>query len=568
MPSNDSSLEEIKSRIDIVEMISEYVSLKKAGHNWKGLCPFHSEKTPSFMVNPSRQIYKCFGCGSGGDIFSFVMQHENLGFREALVLLAKKAGVTLKDTGIGAGAAGEKEELFNITRQALDFFRQSLTKSLKAADYLRKRGVGEDAQNFFSLGYAPRSWDALKNHLEGKGFRTEALLKAGLIVRGDKGLYDKFRDRVIFPIFNLQGEAVAFGGRVMDSSEPKYLNSPETPLFNKSRMLYGLNNAKKHIKDAGSALLMEGYLDVITAYTNGFKNAVAPLGTAFTQEQGKLIKRFTDNAILFFDRDEAGVKAAKNATGILVGCGLNVMLSSLPEGEDPDSFIRRQGSEAFNKLLGNPLTLIDFLLQQKKQRHQIIGDAVEIISKADDLSQAVHVRRLSEKLKLEERHIYEEIGKIRQKANREAGRAEKSPELVLSRKKPKPLDEMYIIKLLLQFPDKSGEIFASIKEDDFQDPAARSVLKKIRGGLTDFDKLILQCEEGEKWLLSDVIFKNDFEDPDKVLKDCLRCIKEKKHKLQLQELRDRIRDAELRKDDELLKKLLMRQDSLQKTAGR
>lgn len=568
MPSYDSSLEEIKNRIDIVDMISEYVSLKKAGQNWKGLCPFHSEKTPSFMVNPSKQIYRCFGCGNGGDIFTFIMQHENVEFKEALRILAKKAGVTLKMSPEHAGRAGEKETLLKIQNHALSFFQQNLKKNTRAADYLKKRGIGEEARKLFSLGYAPKSWEALKKHLEGKGFRIETILKAGLISKSPKGCFDMFRDRIIFPIFNLQGEVIGFGGRVMDSSEPKYLNSPETPLFNKSRVLYGFNLAKNYIKQTGKALFMEGYMDVIPAHINGFTNAVAPLGTALTAEHGKLIKRFTDDVIIIFDSDQAGINAARNAAEILFESGLDVKVLSLPEKDDPDSFLRKNGKEALNDLIENPLSIIDFLIKQKKEKRLIAREAIDTISRiSDSLLMDEYIKEMSEKLRIKEVFILEALQKLKKKPGRPVEKAR--PVL---RKESKPLDEMYIIKLLLHFPEKAETVFGSINEEDFNDPVTVSVLKKIREGLTDFNKLILQCSDVEKEFLSDIIFKADvkdpdYGDPDKILNDCVKRIREKKRKLLIQDLSDKIKEAEKKKDSVLLKELQMKHYNLEKSGS-
>lgn len=564
MPSYDSSLEEIKSRIDIVDMISEYVSLKKAGHNWKGLCPFHAEKTPSFTVNPAKQIYRCFGCGNGGDIFTFVMQHEKVEFKEALRFLAKRAGVTLKMSVEDAGRAGEKETILKIQKYALAFFQNNLLKSPAASSYLEKRGIHEDACKLFYLGYAPKSWDALKKYLEGKGFRAEMIMKAGLITRTAKGYFDMFRHRIIFPIFDLRGDVIAFGGRVMDDSEPKYLNSPETPVFNKGKALYGLNDAKKHIKEADSVLLMEGYLDVIAAHMHGFKNAVAPLGTALTPEHGKLIKRFTDNVMIVFDSDQAGAKASRSAAETLFECGLDTKLLSLPAKDDPDSFIRKNGKEAFSILINKPLSIIDFLVRQKKEKRAIAREAIDTVSRiSDSLLLSGYVKELSEKLSIKEVFIFEELQKMKKKTVRSDVKAERGLP-----KKPKPLDEAYIIKLLLQFPEKAGMVFGSITEEDFKDTVTGSVLKKIRKGLADFDKLMLQCDDDEKELLSEITLMPEFDDPDKVLRDCVAGIREKKRKLLIQELRGRIKDAEMKNDITLLRELQMKQDSLQKSGGR
>ncbi len=563
MPSYDSSLEEIKSRIDIVELISEYISLKKSGHNWKGLCPFHSEKTPSFMVNPAKQIYKCFGCGEGGDIFSFVMQNENLEFKEALRHLAKKAGVTLKMPEGHAGRAGEKETILNLQKLALSFFQQNLKKDQRAIEYLKKRGITGEAAKDFYLGYAPKSWDALRKHLEGKGFRPEMIAKAGLASKGQKGVFDMFRERIIFPIFNMQGEVIAFGGRIMDAGEPKYLNSPETPVFNKSRVLYGFDRAKKSIKERDSALIMEGYMDVIVAHMHGFTNAVAPLGTALTAEHGKLVKRFTDNVILVFDSDEAGIRAAKRSSETLFECGLDVKVLSLPEKEDPDSFLKKRGKEAFKGLVESPLSIIDFLALQKKERRMIAREAVDIISRiSDGLLLDGYVRELSEKLRIQEVFVLEELQKLKKRPGRPAEAAK--PVYI---NKPKPLDEMYIIKLLLQYPGKVEMVFGSITEDDFQDDVTSGILKKMREGLTDFNKLTLKCSDIEKGLLSDIIFKKEFddiglEDVDRVLNDCVAKIRKRKHTYLIQELEIKIKDAELNKDNVLLKELQIEHNKL------
>jgi DNA primase len=568
MPSYDSSLEEIKSRVDIVELISEYVSLKKAGQNWKGLCPFHSEKTPSFMVNPARQIYKCFGCGSGGDIFTFVMQNENLEFREALRLLAKKAGVTLSISPGHAGRAGEKEALLKLQKHALSFFQQNLKNSSRAAGYLKKRGIGEKIQKHFSLGYAPKSWEALKRHLEGKGFKPETIMKAGLISRGPKGYFDMFRDRIVFPIYNLSGEVIAFGGRVLDTGEPKYLNSPETSLFNKRRVLYGFDLAKKSIKETGRALFMEGYMDVIVAHMHGFTNAVAPLGTALTAEHGRLVRRFTDNVILVFDSDQAGIRAAKSSAETLFECGIDVKVLALPEKEDPDSFLKKRGKDAFNDLLERPLSIIDFLALQKKERRLIAREAIDIVSRiSDGLLLDGYVRELSEKLGIKEVFVLEELQKLKKRQGRPGDSAK-----VVHSNKPKPLDEMYIIKLLLQYPEKAEAVFVSITEDDFEDDITAGILKKIREGLTDFNKLTLKCSDAEKGFLSDIIFKKDLdetglEDVDRVLNDCVAKIKRRNHTRLIQELQGRIKDAELRKDGDLLRRLLMEQNKLARSRG-
>jgi DNA primase len=565
MPPHDSTLEEIKDRIDIVDLIQDYVQLKKAGQNWKGLCPFHAEKTPSFTVSPAKQIFHCFGCGSGGDIFTFLARSENLSFPEALRVLAKRAGVTLKTSPKEAAETGEKEPLFNMNKDAAWFFQQNLPKNSQAAGYLKGRGISDEVQKQFVLGYALNSWNSLLNFLTRKGYKPDMVRKAGLANQGPKGIYDVFRNRIMFPIYDLKGDVIAFGGRAIDGSEPKYLNSPETPVFNKRRVLYGLNWAKDSVKDSGQVLLMEGYLDVITAHTFGFTNAVAPLGTACTQEHGKLIKRFAEEVIIVFDSDEAGNKAAKNAAGILLESGLNVKVLSIPGKEDPDSFLRKKGKEAFQAMLANPLSVIDFFMLQKGDKRIIAREAIETIAKAPDkILQGTYIKMLSEKLNVEERYVREEYQRIKKQLQ---GGYHKAAPATQPKPKARPKNELYIIKLLLQRPEQAAEACKNIASEDFKDPVARSILKRIKEGTTEFNQLLSQGEGEERNYLTEISLNEDlenpeFEDPEKALNDCIKHIKENKRKLLLRELQGRIKEAELKKDFGLLKQLQVEQQKL------
>ncbi len=569
MPSHDSTLEEIKDRIDIVDLISDYVQLKKAGQNWKGLCPFHAEKTPSFTVSPAKQIFHCFGCGSGGDIFTFLARSENLSFPEAIKILAKRAGVIIKTYQKDAVETGEKEALFNMNKDAAWFFRQNLLKNTQAAGYLKGRGINDDVQKQFVLGYAMNSWNALLTFLSRKGYKPDMVRKAGLATQGAKGVYDMFRDRIMFPIHDLKGDVIAFGGRAIDNSEPKYLNSPETPVFNKRRVLYGFNRAKDSIKDTGQVLLMEGYLDVITAHTYGFTNAVAPLGTACTQEHGKLIKRFVEEVILVFDSDEAGKKAAKNAAGILLESGLNVKVLSIPGKEDPDSYLRKKGKEAFHALLANPLSIIDFFMLQKGDKRIIAREAIETISKSPDkILQGTYIKTLSEKLNVEERYVREEYQRIKKQHQQGYDRT-----VPAAQPKPKAghRNELYIIKLLLQRPERAEEVSKKISPEDFKDPVARSIFSRIKEGTTELNQLLSQCDGGEKNYLTGISLNEDlenpeFEDPEKALNDCIKRIKDNKRKMLMQELQGKIKDAELKKNFALLKQLQIEQQKISRNS--
>lgn len=562
MPSYDSTLEEIKSRIDIVELISQYVTLKRAGQNFKALCPFHSEKTPSFMVSPSKQIYHCFGCGEGGDIFTFLVKHEGLTYKEVVKDLARKAGVELRWHKEGK-ETDEKRILLNLNKEALVFFQKTLMRSQSALNYLKNRGINRRGQEIFSIGYAPASWNSLKTYLEGRGYKTELIKKAGIIAMGEKGYYDVFRNRIIFPIFDLKGDVIAFGGRAVDDSSPKYLNSPETLLFNKSRTLYGINLARDSIKKRGYVLLMEGYLDVITAHLYGFSNSVAPLGTAFTEEHGRLIKRFTDEVILVFDSDQAGVRAAKNAASVLFGAGINVKMLCLSEGDDPDSFLRKNGADAFEALLKKPLSIVDFLIQYGGDRRLIARDAIEVFSMIPDrILQGSYVKLLSERLGINEFFIIEELRKVRRR-----GKGRDIVDTPDNSLKPKPLDEVYILKLLLQSPERSEDVFRVISSEDFDDNVTKSIFSKIRQGLTDSNRLLLECDEGEKRLITRIMLMEDFEESEKVLRDCLKKIISRRLMAKLEDIRFQIRDAEQKGDSERLKVLQMKQNELLRTGG-
>ncbi|GAB4535096.1 MAG: DNA primase [Thermodesulfovibrionia bacterium] len=560
MPSFDNILEEIKSRIDIVEFISQYVTLKRAGQNLKALCPFHSEKTPSFIVSPSKQIYHCFGCGEGGDIFTFLMKHDGISYREAIMELAKRAGVELRDDR-GKAESVEKGQFLNINKDALTFFQDSLIKNKKAIDYLKARGIDKRWIGAFSIGYAPDSWDSLINYLRKRGYKVELMKKAGLVTEGTKGYYGTFRNRIIFPIFDLKGGVIGFGARAIDDSTPKYLNSPETPVFNKGKVLYGLNIARESIKRMGYILIMEGYIDVITSHIHGFSNAVAPLGTALTEEHGRLIKRFTDEAIVVFDSDEAGIKAGRNAAAILFSAGVNVRMLSLPKDEDPDSFLRDNGPRAFEELLRNPVSIVDFLIQYGGNKDLIGHSAIEVISRIPNgITRGNYIKLLSERLGINELFIIEELKKIR-KGTKEKGRVD------TARQPVRPVDEIYILRLLIRHPDMSGDILNTLRVEDFDDDITRSIYSKINKGLRGSDKLLLECNEDEKRLLTNIMLMEDIEEPEKALKDCLKRMMDKRHKAMLRDIQSQIRDAEMRGDRERLRLLQMRQNELIRMGG-
>lgn len=362
---SEEALNEIRARTDIVEVVSGYVLLKQAGNTYKGLCPFHSEKTPSFTVSADKQLFYCFGCGAGGDVFSFVMKIENMNFGDAARMLAERVGVPLfRDESPEAKAAREKRRrLYDCMEAACQHYQAVFANSQEARearDYVKRRGLSEDTVKCFRLGYAPKAWDNVLKTLTGSGFLHEELVSAGLIIpsKSGKGHYDRFRGRLMFPITDISGRIIGFGGRVLDDSEPKYLNSPETALFRKGKTVYGLALAKNSIRCESRAVIVEGYTDAITCHQFGFTNVVATLGTALTKEQAEIVSRYAPQVIIAYDADAAGGAATLRGMEILAGVGAGVKVAVLPPGEDPDSMLRKHGKQALAQALeeARPLT--------------------------------------------------------------------------------------------------------------------------------------------------------------------------------------------------------------------
>ena len=352
MPLPERFLDELIARTDIVDLVSESVRLTKKGNSWWGCCPFHSEKTPSFHVVPDRQIYKCFGCGKGGGAINYVMELENLPFQDAVAVLARRAGMEVPSFGASPGARERREKILEMNRQAARAFHRRLygSEGAEGLAYLRRRGLSQTTLTSFGLGFAPSQWDALIRELTGQGYDKRDLLDAGLAVNNKDGrIYDRFRNRVMFPIIDVRGNVIGFGGRVMDDSTPKYLNSPDTPVYNKSRNVFALNTAKN--SKGGQVILTEGYMDTISLHQAGFTSAVASLGTALTEEHGQLLARYFKEAVIAYDGDGAGVAAAQRAIPLLEKAGLKVKVLRMQGAKDPDEFIKAYGREAFARLL-------------------------------------------------------------------------------------------------------------------------------------------------------------------------------------------------------------------------
>lgn len=379
-------LDDIRAAVDIVDLVNRFVNLKKAGANWKGLCPFHAEKTPSFMVNPKKGIFHCFGCGVGGDAFGFLMRQDKLSFPEAVRALAKQAGIALPEERGGKPGDGSREELLRVMDLAARFYVEHLWTPAgeRARAYLAERGIDPEVARRFGLGLAPEGWDALLNFMKSEKVAEEALVAAGLAIQRENrsGVYDRFRGRLLFAIRDLQGRVVAFGGRAFGDEQPKYLNSPETPLYTKGNLLYAADLARPAIQAKNRALLVEGYVDCLMAHQYGFGETVAALGTAFTLAQLGLLRRYCDEVVTFFDADAAGQKAAERAEELLEPTGsgmawainrsgafegggtLRLKVALLPAGHDPDTFLRTHGAEAFTERIAAARSLLAYALDR------------------------------------------------------------------------------------------------------------------------------------------------------------------------------------------------------------
>ncbi len=374
----EAKINEVRERSDIIELVSQYLSLKRAGANHLGLCPFHSEKSPSFSVHAGRQFYHCFGCGVGGDVFSFLMKIEGLAFPDAVKRLAERAGIEIEERQLSPEEERrqqQRERLFRVNELAADYFHQILmgdqSQGEPGRQYLNRRGYGRKAAAEYQIGYAIDAWEGLSRYLQQQGIDAEDARTLGLIRPGkqERGDYDLFRGRLIFPIYDLAGQVVAFGGRLLDDGKPKYINSPESPIYHKGRVLYGLYQARQAMRQSGEVILVEGYFDQLALYRAGFPQVVATCGTAMTVDHARLLKRYVQRVLLLFDQDAAGKQATFKSMAVLQEEGVPAAVIELPSGEDPDSFVQQQGAEAFRRRLEQARPAMDLFMED------VLGEA-------------------------------------------------------------------------------------------------------------------------------------------------------------------------------------------------
>lgn len=416
---SEDTIQKVKEQNDIVDVISENVRLKKAGRNYSGLCPFHHEKTPSFSVSQDKQIYKCFGCGEAGNVITFVMKYKNLNFTEALKLLAERANIQIEEEGHKTVKKDPHEKLYQVNTEAARYFYSNLKGSKSSKSYFLGRGITESTIRRFGLGYALDSWVTLLKYLKSKGYTELDMFNAGLIIKNEKGnYYDRFRNRVMFPVFDSKGRVIGFGGRVLDDSKPKYLNSPETAVFKKGTNLYGLNFSIKNKIENRTIIIVEGYMDCISLHQYGITNVVASLGTALTINQAKLLKRYADRIIISYDADLAGQSATLRGLEILKGEGFDVRVLTVPQGKDPDEYIRSNGRDAFIKLIDNALPFIEYRIKRAKEgidfnNHEMVitfvKNATEIIAELNPVEKDIYIKQISEEAGIKEQAIYDLI---------------------------------------------------------------------------------------------------------------------------------------------------------------
>ncbi len=493
-------LEEIRNRCDIVDIISEYVHLKPAGKGFKGLCPFHEEKTPSFMVSPEKQLFHCFGCGEGGNVFNFLMKYEKLSFFEAVKMLAQKAGVPLPvDEEKENILHKKKERLYKLNNLAANYYRECLFRTnqgKKVINYFKKRGINDTSVEKYKLGYAPPGWDALTNFLKKKGYSYEELIKAGLIKKSKiEGKYiDYFRDRIIFPIFNLSGRVIGFGGRVLDDSLPKYINSPETLVYNKGSNLYSLNFAKEDIRKKDYLIIVEGYTDVLITQQYEFNNVAASLGTALTTKQIDLIKRFTDTVLIAYDADSAGNMATLRSLDLLVKSGLEVKVIDLPLGYDPADFLIKKGRKPFQNLIDKSLSLIDYKLKLLYSKYSIktIEGKVKVVKEilptlnviGNEVELRAQTKKISEELKLSEEAILIELKRYKR------GSRDSSHNFIkLNSESGNIKAEKILIGCMLENEKIAQDILTKLKAEDFSVLLHGQIVTAIEKNLKD-DKIV------------------------------------------------------------------------------
>src|SRR3989338_2930956 len=554
----ENILNEIQDKCDIVEIISSYVSLKPSGRNFKACCPFHHEKTPSFIVSPDKQIYHCFGCNSGGNAFNFIKEYEKMDFIDAVKMLAEKTGVKLPES-----RSNEEQDssivsaVYTANDIAANYYSNLLEKTSSAEPkrYIAKRGLDASIIKKFRIGYADSSWKGLLDYLSGRGIKQDTILKAGLVIKGkDNSYYDLFRNRVIFPIFDVRDRVIGFGARVMDDTLPKYINSPETAVYKKGQHLYGLNFAKACIKERNFAIITEGYLDVITCHQYGVNNAIASLGTALTTEQIRLLKRYTHNVVMLYDADQAGEMASLRGLDLFLEEGMNVKIATLEKGHDPDSSLRESGRENFDTAIKRSKSLFTYKLdilnsrfdnKEPESKAEIIKEMLSTIHRVKNaIVKAEYIRLLSHELSVKEDAVWEELRKIKVHPERRTTNDER-------RNICQPIDispaEKILARLMLEDVNIVKIVRGELKPSDFTNKDIRNIAETLfsidtENDAIDINRLINSMEDRvPQNVISFIVNEEvDIKDKEKNVCDCIMSIKKENRSRLLKDIQNRL----------------------------
>ncbi|MFQ5709486.1 MAG: DNA primase [bacterium] len=563
----ENKIQEVREATDIVDLVSGYVTLKKSGRNFFGLCPFHVEKTPSFSVNAEKQIFHCFGCGAGGNVFTFLMRHEGTSFVETVKFLAQRAGILLELEERDESDSKESEALFFVNEFAARFFETHLLapEGHPALNYLQERGFGLSAIKQFGLGYAPAGWNNLIKHAQKEAVAVQQLQNAGLVLSKSGGdYYDRFRNRVMFTIRNLSGRVVAFAGRKLDEAEdsPKYINSPETRVYEKGKLLYGLFQNRDEIRKQDHAIFVEGYTDLMSLVSHGVKNVVATSGTALTENQAQLIRRYTRNVVLMYDSDSAGSAATLRGADILLAHGLNVAVARLPDEQDPDSFVRARGAEAVLEFLQQARSLFDFKLEQtllrpQQQRTEAIRSIVNsLASVKDSIQRSILLRHVAETLQIGEKILWSELEAILHQKHRPKSPQSKMSEnfkslTAVSKKRKIETAAEDLVRILIQHWEMAEHIFSNLELDHLTGSRMLPILEYMKN----------QFKGGKQPEESDLLHRfHEIDQSDFIVNavaqtlidvdtlqwstDCLNAIKRERIQNELEAVREQIRQAQ------------------------
>ncbi len=568
--SYDFAIEEIKRRLSIVDLIGTYISLKRSGRTYTGLCPFHDDKNPSMQVNEEKGLYHCFSCGAGGDIFSFLVNYRNLTFREALEELAQKLNITLSTDKTTKQKSSNRSNLLKVNNLAISFFHKNLLRnknSESARDYLAGRGINSEIAKEFKLGYVSEGWDNLLKIFKEKSVPFQYATETGLLVRKDgrDEYYDRFRHRIMFPIIDVNGDVIGFGGRVLDENDkPKYLNSPESALYKKRSSFYGLFNSIEHIKKTGRAILVEGYMDFLSLYSGGIKNVVATLGTSFSTDHARILKRYTKNVVILYDGDGSGVKAALRTGEILLQTGINPKMVMLPDGTDPDRFIIDNGPARLESLIDESDELVEYFINKMSEefnsgrfsRPELAENLVEFALKINSTVERSHyIKQCSNTFGFRENDIHSLL-------NAGSARSETAP-------KPEPggrveIDsyELLILKICLKYPELISGSIAESLNDYIADRNIQEIIEKnISGDYEDINSLINSISDPDsQTLISKAVFSSDeIKDNNfakQMLTECINRLKLRKVKEKLLSKRNQIQLLKTDSDMEAEKRLL------------